>query len=69
LLKKQFVINVEDINEIAPIITAPTAGTATPFGAVSFTEYLGNSISIADLDAGTSPVEIILTADYGTIFP
>ena len=51
----------------APVNSVPAAQTTLVNQPLAFTAYRGNQISISDADSGANAVEVILTADTGTI--
>ncbi|MEX2138898.1 MAG: tandem-95 repeat protein [Pirellulales bacterium] len=59
-------ITVNAVND-APVNTVPGPQSTTEDTALIFSSGNGNPISIADLDAGGSVVEVTLTASNGTI--
>lgn len=59
-------INVTGVND-APVNTVPGAQTTTEDTPRVFSAANGNAISIADVDAGGSPVQVTLTGTNGTI--
>ncbi len=52
---------------IAPINNLPGAQTVGVGGTLTFTAGNGNLISITDVDAGTNPLQVTLTATNGTL--
>ncbi|MDT5060593.1 MAG: trimeric autotransporter adhesin, partial [Acidobacteriota bacterium] len=65
-LDKQFTVNVTNVNE-APVNTVPAAQSTAENFALVFSSANGNLISIADVDAGSNPVKVTLTATNGTL--
>ncbi|MEX2142228.1 MAG: hypothetical protein WD894_23370 [Pirellulales bacterium] len=59
-------ITVNAVND-APVNTIPVPQSTNEDTALVFSSGNGNQISIADLDAGGSPVQVTLTATNGTI--
>ena len=49
------------------VVGVPGAQTGNEDGSLVFSAGNGNTISIADLDAGTSPVQVVLTGTNGAI--
>ena len=60
------VINLDGLNN-APVNVVPGPQTTTQDTALVFSTGNANAISIGDADAGTSPVEVTLTASQGTL--
>lgn len=61
-----FNITVNAVND-APVNTVPAAQNVDKNGSLTFSAANGNAISIADIDAGTNPVKVTLTATNGRI--
>ena len=59
-------ITVNAVND-APVNTVPPPQSTNEDTALVFTSGNGNAISISDVDAAGSPVEVTLTATNGTI--
>ena len=59
-------IDVTDANE-APVVSVPGAVTTGVDQPVGFVASRGDGISISDIDAGSNPVEVTLSADKGTV--
>src|SRR6185436_18604971 len=59
-------INVTAVND-GPVNTVPGAQTTLTNTAKVFSSGNGNQISVADVDAGSNPVKITLTATSGTL--
>ena len=59
-------ITVNAVND-APVNTVPSAQTMSEDGSLTFSTANGNAISIADVDAGSSNVQVTLTATYGVL--
>ena len=59
-------INIGAVND-APVNTVPAAQGTTQDTPLVFSTGNGNAISVADVDAGASLVEITLTATNGTV--
>ena len=59
-------VEVGDVNH-APVNTVPAAQATDIGGMVLFSSATGTQISVSDADAGTSPVQVTLTAASGTI--
>ena len=60
------VINLDGVND-APTNVVPGAQTTAQDTALVFATGNANAISIGDVDAGTNPVEVTLTASQGTL--
>lgn len=59
-------VTVTNVNE-PPTVVVPTAQT-TPFGtALPFSATAGRAITLADVDAGSAPIELTLTVTNGTL--
>ncbi len=61
-----FTIDVQAVND-PPVNTVPNAQTAGEEAALVFSLLTGNRISVADVDAGVSPLRVTLTAPDGTL--
>jgi len=59
-------INVTAVND-APVNSAPAAQTTTQDTVLVFSAANGNSISIGDVDAGASSVQVMLSASNGKL--
>jgi hypothetical protein len=59
-------INVISVNDV-PSISAPASQTVSEDGVLTFSGAGGNAIAVNDLDAGTNPVQLTLTAANGTL--
>src|SRR5262245_37174040 len=59
-------ITVNAVND-APVNTVPAAQTMSEDGALTFSTANGNAISIADVDAGSSSVQVTLAATNGLL--
>ncbi|MDA9718362.1 hypothetical protein N9U65_02695 [Planctomycetaceae bacterium] len=60
-------VDVTSVNNDAPVNTLPATATTIVDQPIAFTSYRGNAISISDADAGSSPVEVTLSVDQGSI--
>lgn len=61
-----FNITVSAVND-APVNTVPATQNVDKNGSLTFSAANGNLISIADIDAGSNPVKVTLTASNGKI--
>src|SRR4030095_1372597 len=59
-------ITVNAVND-APVNTVPAAQTMSEDGTLTFSTANGNAISIADVDAGSSSVQVTLAATNGVL--
>ena len=59
-------ITVNAVND-APVNTVPASQMVAQNGSLTFSAANGNSVSVADLDAGTNPVRVQLTGTNGTM--
>ena len=59
-------ITVRPVND-APVNTVPGTQTVDEDTALVFSSANGNTISIGDVDAGSNPVEVTLTASHGVL--
>src|SRR5262249_53282675 len=59
-------ISVNAVND-APVNTVPAAQTMSEDGTLTFSTVNGNAISIADVDAGSSSVQVSLAASNGVL--
>ncbi|SDM12851.1 Ig-like domain-containing protein [Oryzisolibacter propanilivorax] len=59
-------VTVAAVND-APVNTVPAAQNAAQDGALVFSAGNGNAIGIADVDAGSNPVQVTLTASHGLL--
>src|SRR5262249_8978505 len=59
-------ISVNAVND-APVNTVPAAQTMSEDGTLTFSTANGNAISIADVDAGSSSVQVTLAASNGVL--
>src|SRR5262249_32903957 len=59
-------ITVNAVND-APVNTVPAAQTMNEDGTLTFSTANGNAISIADVDAGSSSVQVTLAATNGVL--
>ncbi len=57
---------VNAVND-APVVAVPAAQVFAEDTTRTFSALNGNAISVSDVDAGASPVEIVLSASLGTI--
>ena len=60
------VTNLDGVND-APVNSVPGTQTTPEDTTLVFSSGNGNAISIADVDAGTNPMQVTLTASQGTI--
>ena len=56
-----------DEHESTLEVIAPATTSTTTNRAISFTDYLGNSITVADSDADSGLLEVLLETDHGSI--
>src|SRR5439155_1433937 len=59
-------ITVNAVND-APVNTVPEAASTTVNVAIAFSASNGNGISVSDVDAGSNPVQLTLTATHGLL--
>jgi Cadherin-like/Bacterial cadherin-like domain len=59
-------VTVTAVND-APVITAPANASINEDSTLIFSMASGNAISLADVDAGSSPMQMTLTASSGTL--
>src|SRR5262249_4363728 len=59
-------ITVNSVND-APVNTVPAAQTMNEDGTLTFSTANGNAISVADVDAGSSSVQVTLTVASGAL--
>ena len=61
-----FVLTVTEVND-APVNSVPGAQSVIENSALTFSTINSNVISISDVDAGSSPVQVTLTATNGVV--
>jgi hypothetical protein len=59
-------LTVNAVND-APVLTVPTAQTVNEDTNLTFNSVNGNRISLSDVDAGSSPLKVTLSAGKGTL--
>jgi uncharacterized repeat protein (TIGR01451 family) len=65
-MSDSFLVTVNAVND-APVNTVPGAQSVIENGSLTFSSANSNRISIADIDAGSSPVQVQLAATNGTM--
>jgi VCBS repeat-containing protein len=59
-------LTITPVND-APVNTVPGAQTMAEDGVLVFSSSNGNRISVSDVDAGSSPVQVTLSATHGVL--